>query len=159
MTFSTPRIHKISTHLQAIGLSLLLTACASVPPAPPAPREAAVVTAPFTKTWDAAIDVFAQQNISIRTIDKASGLIVAEPMHTTRSDSSFADCGTIMGLPIPVTGAIWNLLVRGDSTKSTVRATVRFTSGTGGDASDCSSRGLWETQLEQRIKASAEAKK
>lgn len=132
-----------------------------VPPAAPAPRQAMVVAAPLNRTWDATIDVFAERNIQIKTIDKASGLIVAEPQKT--SDATIADCGKNMyGMAVLPTDATWNVLVRGDSATSTVKATVRFmsiTTGTYGSSVECSSRGSWETSLEERIKVSAEAKK
>lgn len=140
---------------------VMLSGCVvPAPPAPPTPRDAMAVGAGFGRTWDSAIDVFAERNIAIRTIDRASGLIVAEPMKV--GSGAYADCGrTMWDVEIPPTDATWNLLVRGDSTRSTVKATVRFasTSPAYGTSVVCSSRGTWETSLEERIKASAEGKK
>ncbi|MGH9897071.1 MAG: hypothetical protein ACREA0_34765, partial [bacterium] len=52
--------------------------CGYQPPAPPMPRDATEVTASFGRTWDAVIDEFADRNIPIRTIERASGLIATE---------------------------------------------------------------------------------
>lgn len=151
----------ISTRLVAILVAS--AACAPVPPAPPQPRAAVSVSAPFARTWESAVDVFAERNIPIRTLDRASGLIVAEPQKVSRTDAPMlADCGSSpMGIPFNASDATWNLLVRGDSLRSTVRATVRFvaaSSGMGAATVDCSTKGVWESQLEERVKASAETK-
>lgn len=131
---------------------------APVPPAPLAPRPALEVAAPFSRTWDAAIDHFATNNIQIKTIDRASGILVAEPM--TTSGTLFADCGrTMLDMPIVPTHATWNLLVRGDSVKSTVKATIRFvaiSTGRYGSTTECTSKGVWESGFEQEIKTRAE---
>jgi hypothetical protein len=126
------------------------------------------VVAPFGKTWDATIDMFATRTIQIKTLDRSSGLIVAEPQ-TVSEYSDFADCGSFMYAPIKPSAATWNVLVRGDSSKSTVRATVRFVSVRANPMAlsakaepvtvDCSSNGSWETQFERAIKETAEKKK
>lgn len=137
--------------------------CLPVPPAPPAPHAPMAVQASFGRTWDATIDVFAERNIPIKNVDRASGLIVAENQKVGQGGQEFADCGSSpMAIPFLPTDAAWNILVRGDSTQSTVRASVRFlaiTTGTGATTVECSSKGVWETQLEQRIKTSAEARR
>jgi len=137
---------------------VLTTGCATLPPAPPAPHTAVAVNAPFGKTWDAVIDVFAARNIAIKTLDRSSGLIVAEPQTVAASDArDLADCGTALGIPLRADAATWNILVRGDSTHATVRATVRFIQS-GTVVHDCSSRGVWETALETSVKDAAEGK-
>ena len=149
-------------------LASIVTACIPTPPEPPAPRTAMDVNAPFAKTWEAAIDVFAERNISIKTLDRASGLIVAEPVKVGAGGTEFADCGTdAMQVRQYPTDATWNLVVRGDSTKSTVRANVRFIRigmsraalSTATVTEECSTRGVWETDFETRLKVTAEAKK
>lgn len=98
---------------------LVIAGC-SQPPAPPAPRSGTEVNGSFGKTWDAVIDFFSSKNIQIKTVDRASGLIVAEPATVASNDApGLADCGTIMGAPIRATAATWNVLVRGDSTRAT----------------------------------------
>jgi hypothetical protein len=126
-------------------LLTLLTACAT-PPSYLAPKLAPArtgtpVSASFSKTWDAVIDIFASKNISIKTLDRTSGLIVAEAQTIASNDTygfTIADCGALTGGsqeyaplngPIPPTSANWNVLVRStDSTNTLVRATVRFVS-------------------------------
>jgi hypothetical protein len=46
---------------------------------PPVVREQTAVAASFGRTWDAVIDHFAERNISIRTMERSSGFIAAEP--------------------------------------------------------------------------------
>lgn len=153
--------------LAVLGVATL-TACGQyVPPAPAAPRSGTTVSASFGKTWDATVDVFAERNIQIKTIDRASGFIAAEPQSlTTIAADSLADCGhsstggSLQDRMARSESATWNVLVRGDSTKATVKATVRFAfvSGLNGQTYQCSSTGRWEAALEQRVKSSAEAK-
>lgn len=149
-------------------IAIAATACGQyVPPAPPAPRTATAVGASFNKTWETVVDAFAEQNIQIKTIDKASGIIAAEPQTlTTIAADSLADCGhsstgtAMQDKMARSESATWNVLVRGDSARATVKATVRFgfVSLLNGSAYECSSNGRWERGFEQRVKAAAEAK-
>ena len=123
------------------------------------------VNASFGKTWDSVIDVFADRNISIATIDRASGLIVAQKSAAVpaREAPTYADCGTYAGTTARIANEVtWNVVVRGDSTRSTVRASGRFVVLAPNRASvvaECSSRGVWETEFEGLIKKAAEAKR
>ncbi|HKG91445.1 MAG TPA: hypothetical protein VKA84_06135 [Gemmatimonadaceae bacterium] len=153
---------------QQLGSALVcLSLAACVPPQPPAPpveRSTTTVAASFGQTWDAVIDWFATKNIPIRNVERASGLIVAEPMkmglglreaHTQK----FADCGTdFMGTRGVPTDAIYNVLVRGDSAQSTVRMTVRYVAADASTTKTCSTMGTFETEAETMIKQNAEAK-
>lgn len=148
----------ISTRIAFIASSVLVCACAaSLPPGPPIVRTATEVAAPVDRTWEAAVEVFANENIPIKTLDRSSGLIVAETQPVARQDG-LADCGTAFGTPLSPDAATWNLLVRGDSLRSTVKATVRFTHRLGAADEECGTRGVWETALERKLKAAAEAK-
>lgn len=139
--------------------ALFLCGC-TTPPAPLAPRSLTAVNAPFSRTWDAVIDVFADRNIPIATMDRASGFIAARPAVTGRADTLYADCGKAIGVKTLPTAASYNLVVRGDSTRSTVKMTISFTqtSGEGAFATnkECTSRGTLEAAVEQQIKAKAE---
>lgn len=56
------------------------------------------VAVPYDEAWAQAVEWFAEKNISIQTMEKASGLIAAE--RTAFSDGSrFADCGGVEGFP------------------------------------------------------------
>jgi len=144
------------------------TACTTmIPPGPPIPeRQPAVVSAPFDRTWEAAIDVFASANLPIETLDKASGLLVPRQAIYTAGDTSYADCGVLhpnskeYREPIGPTNARFNVVVRGDQTKSTIqvraffRATPTVTTATAFNDTkviDCNTRGVFETQMERRI--------
>jgi hypothetical protein len=142
------------------------------PPAAPTPHTAMPVSASFAATWDALIDVLSERRIQIRAVDRASGVLVAEPLLIRDGSDSAADCGRgklLTRTPTP-TDAVWNVLVRGDSTTSTVKATVRFSQvdrGSIGTTSahteaevtrNCESLGNWETALEKSVKASAETR-
>ena len=152
---------------RVIVLPAILAACTPTPPAPPAVRNGTTVQASFGKTWESVIDVFGERNISIKTLDRASGLIAAEPMTVGTKDETLADCGKDWaGTVMYPTNATWNVLVRGDSTRSTIKANVRFIrvgsargfGNTNQVTEDCSTRGAWETAFEAQIKERAEKK-
>ena len=137
---------------------VLIAGCTPTMPAPPAPRTATPVSASFGKTWNAVVDQFAEQNIPIKTIDRASGLIVADPQRVS-SGSGIADCGSNGMSALDPDEATWNVLVRGDSTSSTVKATVRFViTGLYGVMRECSTTGQWESAFEHRVKDIAEGR-
>jgi hypothetical protein len=172
----------------AFPFILSLGACAprlrSVPPGPAPVRQPTEVQASFGQTWDAVIDLFAQRNIPIRTIERASGIIAAEVLTVdSLSGIQYADCGQVPGIvkvgsgwnakfvqqlvPLPAERAFYNILVRGDSTRSTVLATVRWsvperTAFVGNKpytraGEDCSTRGIWEESTETAVRDRAKA--
>lgn len=129
-----------------------------------------MVAAPVDSTWDAVIDVFAQQVITIETMERASGFIVAsrEGMPTrSRADSvagrRVADCGRgsasvmqnveVAFLP---TSAKYNVLVRPAGASSTVQVTVKFMSVSPSRVIECSSTGDFETTFEGLVRQRAE---
>lgn len=132
------------------GLLLLLASCSSKVEGPPpiAPREASQVNAPVSKTWDAVVGVFADLSIPIRTMERASGLIVTDPLSVDpRRSDQWADCGESRS-----NRASYNVLVRGDRGASTVKVTVRWTYvGDSGVIRECRTRGVWEQRLEGEI--------
>jgi hypothetical protein len=158
--------------------ALIVLACA-VPKAPPlpTPRAPVEVNAAFGKTWNAVVDFLADNRIVVRTIDRESGLIVAEPVRYEykRGEQLPADCGNnIYGAVSPSEGT-YSIIVRGDDVRSTVRADVRFRyidpdpedtlSGsfdidpdpedTLSGSFDCSSTGIWERRLTDSVAARA----
>jgi hypothetical protein len=79
---------------------------------------------------------------------------------------SLADCGGRAGdgaAYIP-SSAAYNVVVRGDSSVSTVRVTVSYSSRSGGYANipvervACSSLGVWERTVSETVKTTAEEK-
>jgi hypothetical protein len=139
---------------------VLLLACYRYQPPPPAePRDATSVSASIDETWDAVIDLFATRNIPIRTIERASGIIATEGLSVDSADGlKWADCGQVGPRLIPANNAIYNVLVRGDSANSSVRATVRWgrLSSEEGDV-ECTSTYVWEHGLERDVQERAEA--
>jgi hypothetical protein len=143
--------------------ALLLVGCSFTPPAPPAPRSSMSVNASFGKTWDAVIDVFAQRNIPIRTLERASGFVAAEVASVERvqldQEHPWADCGRpARGFPMQPTTAFYNVRVKGDSMRSTVQVTVNWNHivKVGAQPQPCSTKGVWESETETDIKARAE---
>jgi hypothetical protein len=172
--------------LAAVSLGGCLPAAQLLPPAPAALREPLPVQASFGRSWDAAIDHFARQGIPIRTIERVSGLIVAEEMGVDVSAAlAYADCGQLAGSatgaspwgpgvppragdgrPVAAERASYNVLVRGDSSRSTVLVTVRWrvpdASRVSGDprhagrSIECSTRGVWERAFEAGVRDRAQ---
>lgn len=145
---------------------LIAGACApNRPPGSPVIRDATAVNASFGRTWDAVIDVFAEQNIPIRTMERASGFIAAERTniaYDTPEDPAygeqFADCGTVGRIVLIPGSATYNIVVRGDSTRSTVKVTVKYlnhgvdrTRTTTLIARECATRGVFESATEEAL--------
>jgi hypothetical protein len=106
------------------------------------------------RTWDAVIEEFAEGSIPIRTLERASGLIVTDPMAVGGSESeSWAECAGGMLIRGLLTSGAFNVLVRGDSGSATVKVTARWLDQT----RPCVTTGVWESSFEQRIKHRAEA--
>lgn len=148
--------------LSAFTITCVLAGCATaIPPATAIERVAAPVAAPFAKTWEASVDAFADKNIGVRTIDRSSGLIVADPValpflsRNPRTPLALADCGrNEFGYYEQPANATYNVRVRGDSVRSTVLVTVRWTMMS---STVCTSTGVWEREFEKLVKAKAES--
>jgi hypothetical protein len=108
-------------------------------------------------TWDAVIDMFAARNIPIRTIERVSGIIATDQLSVGEEGQSWAVCGDGNGTTLSPNFAIYNVLVRGDSAKSRVMATVRWTLGSASSDVECASTRVWERELESAVKARAES--
>jgi hypothetical protein len=140
-------------------MAVLASACSAYqPPPPPTPREATEVAASMGRSWDAVIDMFAARNIPIRTIERVSGIIATEQLAVGDEGKDWADCGEDNGTVLAPNFATYNVLVRGDSVNSRIKATVRWTLETSPSSSiECSTRHVWERELEQQAKGRAEA--
>jgi len=147
--------------MKRLILLVAFVACKATPPTPLSPRSGVEVSAPFAKTWDAVIDVFATKNIPIKTMDRSSGFIATEEMrsglYTSRDSLTYADCGrSMMGMYQAPTHANYNIRVKGDTTRSTVLVSVFWRQVEG--KYTCTSKGAWEAETEHEIKAKAETK-
>jgi hypothetical protein len=140
------------------ALATLLLGCyAYRPPAPPAPRDGTQVSASIGRTWDAVIDIFAARNIPIRTIERVSGIIATEELSVGPEGHRWADCGTDRRGRLRPDHAIYNVLVRGDSSTATVNATVRWMgSSEKAGVIECSTTHIWEQDFEYDVKSRAE---
>jgi hypothetical protein len=149
---------------------LTVVGCATPAIAPPTPRATMDVGASFGRTWDAVIEQFAERNIPIKTLDRTSGLIATDNLEVGRSLRDAADCGKDWAGSTSIyrpTNVSYNVLVRGDSNRSSVRVNARWIRigngrsllGTGQTTEECSTRGTWEYSLEEGIKYAAQAKK
>jgi hypothetical protein len=109
------------------------------------------------RTWDAVIDMFAARNIPIRTIERASGIIATDQLSVGSEGERWAVCGEGNEATLAPNLAIYNVLVRGDSTSSRVMATVRWTLGSATSDIECTSTRIWERDLERAVKGRAES--
>lgn len=151
-SLTPPRLLSMRNFIFAVAASTTLNACVTPympPPANLSTRSATAVAAPYDSTWATVVSYFADHNIAIRTIEKASGIIVADaaradllPNRAWKLDSLgntisvgghpipgpgvYADCGTYMDAPIDPQSGAFNVRVLGDARQSTVRVNVRY---------------------------------
>jgi hypothetical protein len=159
--------------MKRCALALLMFALAGCfplkyagPTLTPPVRDSLLVAASFGRTWDAAINVFAENNLAIQTLDRSSGLLVPRDAQyaALMSDTvaTYADCGmeypnNSWRKPLAPTSARFNIVVRGDSARSSVLVRAFFTAPIpAGFLGDCRSRGVYESSMERLIKARAE---
>jgi len=148
-------------------LSILAFAIACAPPrTEPVAIAPAPIAAGFNQTWNAVMDVLSDENIPVKTLDKASGYLMAEVAGVGAGDEEkYADCGNSFLNALAMQGggqmiSRYNILVRGDSVASTVKVTATFVSGGGtsdANAKRCASKGILEKQLQTDVKARAES--
>ena len=145
--------------LAVVASALVGCVPAYTPPAVAPEREPEAVNVSSGRVWDELVEWFARRNLPIRTIDRSSGLLVAEPMIVAGSFQErlpYADCGKKGYVELAPTNAIYNVLVRGDSTRATVRVNVRFSHRSQDFGSfECESKGVWERELETVIRERA----
>ena len=143
------------------------TACARyVFPPPAAPRGPTPVSASAGRTWEAAIEEIADFNAPITQLHRESGYLNTDVVRATNTETdTLAECWRIKAIGkdtlIGPTHAYYNIVVRGDSGRSSVKVNARFThveeTGHGPIVEGCVSRGLWEKRTENAIKLRAEA--
>jgi hypothetical protein len=142
--------------------AVLLTACMQQPnPATaPVPERAALeIAAPVDSAWAAGVELLTRRGLSIRVADRGSGLITTDQINVPVSgQEKIANCGRVFGMYVPAHRATYSVLIRGDSTRSTAQATIRYVYAPENRSGheECPSTGLWESRLEQEIKQRAE---
>jgi hypothetical protein len=127
------------------------------PPTPAPVRKPMAVNASFGRTWDAVVAAFKARNRTIST-DRRSGSVLSGPWAVLESDSSWSDCGTA-GANARVMrpdNVHYTVVVKGDSTASTVLATAVFGAAAGLLVTQCTSKGTWEAEFEADVKSRAE---
>jgi hypothetical protein len=136
------------------GLAVLfLVGCAPALPMHHPLPEPANVAASYDKTWAAVIDLFATGSIPIKTMEKASGLVVAEQLAVDLASSQrYADCGGGPFGALVAQRATYNVRVTGDSAASLVRVTALFAN----TVRQCTSLGVFEREMMAAITAAAQ---
>jgi hypothetical protein len=138
-------------------LMLTLAACYTPPPAGPAPRDGLVIPVSAGRVWDAVVEQFAATSIPIQTMERASGIIVTTDLGLTAANGlAWANCGEAMGSPVAPNHGSYNVLVRGDSATTTLRVTARWTFQSDGATIECTTRNVYEPDLEAAIAQRAE---
>jgi hypothetical protein len=153
------------THFAAGLACALLAACVRLPEPTSAPRPPAPISASVARTWDAVIDQLGEQAIPLRSMEKASGFIATQTIAmqgVTTEPTKWADCGTFASFHFAPTAVEYTILVRGDSTRASVRSSARYllvkNDGTSAGPTECVSNGVFEASFEESVKRRAEAR-
>jgi len=115
----------------------------------------------FDATWSAVVDVFADHNWAITTIDKASGIIATDWMNAGADGERFADCGSAPMLHEDPIEARFNVRVKGDAADATMTVNVSFRrtrslpDRTDSHVVQCNTRGVVEALIQDEALATA----
>ncbi|HEV7705013.1 MAG TPA: hypothetical protein VGO46_12010 [Gemmatimonadaceae bacterium] len=143
-----------------VTIYLAISGCSPVPPAQVAPRTGTPVSASQSKTWEVVIELFSERNLPIKNMDRASGFIATDPLGVPLEEQPGVDCGkSVIHVPNPPRTATYSVFVRGDSTSSTVKAAVRWTSQSNDELKvliECTTTGDWESAFERDVKTRVE---
>lgn len=138
-----------------------LGACVTLPAPGPAPRPAVAVAAPVDTTWQAVLDQLLQRNMAIHSVDRGAGFISTRTMALPpfpADPGAWADCGTFAGFGFAPAVVDLTVLIRGDSTASSVKTSARYRlrKGPGEIPTDCVSKGVFEGGFDASVKQHAE---
>lgn len=141
---------------------ILLVSCAT------APKKADFINnqtynLSYDKVWESVVSFFATNGLDLKTIDKNSGLLVAEK---SWQDNSYSDCGSagMIGVRVPGSLSKFNVLIEKISPKSTkvtvnqfAKSLTKVTSvnpyfGSSDVVGDCFSTGKLEKMIFESIK-------
>ena len=148
-------IVKPITVTAALGL-LVSLGCTPPPPPIPARRPEVAIKAPFTKTWEAALAAFAERNIPVNK-DRLSGTIASDLRDVLSKDGGAKACGTNKAGEIVYADFVkYRIMVKGDSSSSTLHAAAVFIRSMGASVTECPSAGTWEEGFEADVKQRAE---
>ena len=135
-------------------------------PVDPASGTPMAIAAPAGNTWTASVDVLAGRHLPIRTMDRASGLIVVDPIRVNPSGAvaelsstahPWADCGSIEHEYYQPNLASYSVRVRSADAGSTVTLAITFSAANAGSPPrPCTSKGVLEAELGKEIKEHAE---
>lgn len=155
-----------------IALLLLVssTACSvAYPPKPAVRRAPTEVAATYGRAWEAAIEELADFNAPITQLHRESGYLNTDMVRVAAaSKDTLAECWRIKRFfggdsLVQPTNALYNVVVRGDSSRAWVKVNARWVhilfTGAGPLTTTCESRGVWERRTEAAIKGRAEAKR
>jgi hypothetical protein len=139
-----------------VAVLCLLASCMSPPKYVP-PRPEAPISASFGRTWDAAVAAFAARKIAVNS-DRRGGVMMSIGLSVADNDSSWTSCGTAGVNQRVMRPEIvrYKFMVKGDSTKSTMKAEALFGSDAGLLVAQCPSKGTWEAAFEAEVKSRAE---
>lgn len=157
--------------LALASIVLVSTACTTY--RPPAvrtfPVPATAIESSVGSTWDAVVEYVAERLLAIEVIDRASGLLAVAtragfssptppPKNTMLvvGDTAVANCGSEGSIRYGADQARYNILVRGDSTRSSVLVNAAFKAAGLETYRWCVSTGRFEEVLGERIRARAQ---
>lgn len=133
-------------------LFVLLTGCATIPTTYDFDSKK-TFTSHKDHVWEAVMNFFSKNNIQIKTIEKASGLIYAETEYTSEGIKNLADCRSgFLEIAGPAS-AQFNIFVASapEGKPTTVTVTTKFNQvwKSSGDVivRDCNSKGRLEKQI------------
>lgn len=151
----------LPTRTASLALALSLSACVTGPayvaPMPVENLPPFSIEAPADRVWDAVIDLFGANNLSIRTIERASGIIAGDQWYLGGGFSAlqWADCGLEFNRPVEAQIMQLNVLVRGDSTRTLLSVSPRFSATLGSppyaQEARCISRGVYERYVRDYV--------
>lgn len=138
-------------------LAMCVSACATAPQQTSF-QNTKTVASSFDEAWDTAISYFAENNVSIKTLEKDSGIVVAEAGTVPyQALLELADCGTQPLASNYNGGATYNVFVREASAGTIVQVNAKFllsyfdrTQG-GLTTTECFSKGIFEQGLLARF--------
>jgi hypothetical protein len=133
------------------------------------PVPATAIESSVGRTWDAVVEYVAERLLAIEVIDRSSGLLAVAtragfssptpPPKTTLlvvGDTAVANCGSQGTIRYGADQARYNILVRGDSTRSTVMVNAAFKTPGIETYRWCVSTGRFEEVLGERIRVRAQ---